>query len=203
MDIDGLIDEVIGREGGYANHPADRGGPTRWGVTEAVARQHGYRGDMRGFPRAQAVAIYRRVYWMQPGFDRVAEHAPRIAAELFDTGVNMGPAVASGFVQRALNALNRNAADYPDIAVDGRIGPRTLAALAGFMRRRGAAGETVLLKAIEALQGARYIDLAERRPANEAFLYGWLANRIGSLGPQQDAADHIIAGADAWASSTD
>lgn len=30
MDIDSLIDEVIGREGGYANHPADRGGPTRW-----------------------------------------------------------------------------------------------------------------------------------------------------------------------------
>ena len=37
----------------------------------------------------------------------------------------------------------------------------------------------MLLKAIEALQGERYLDLAERRPANEAFLYGWLANRIG------------------------
>ena len=30
------------------------------------------------------------------------------------------------------------------------------------------------------LQGERYLRLAERRPANEAFLYGWLANRIGS-----------------------
>ena len=38
----------------------------------------------------------------------------------------------------------------------------------------------VLLKAMEALQGERYIALAESRPANEAFLYGWLANRIGS-----------------------
>ncbi|HWK36089.1 glycoside hydrolase family 108 protein [Sphingomonas sp.] len=186
MDIDQLIDEVIGREGGYSNHPADRGGPTRWGVTEAVARRHGYGGDMRGFPRDQAVAIYRRLYWMQPGYDRIAEAAPRIAAELFDTGVNMGPAVASGFLQRALNALNRNAADYPDIAVDGKVGPRTLAALAGFVRKRGGAGEVVLLKAIEALQGARYIDLAERRPGNEAFLYGWLANRIGSLGATSD-----------------
>jgi Glycosyl hydrolase 108 len=45
--IDQLIDDVIGREGGYSNHPADRGGATRWGVTEAVARAHGYRGDMR------------------------------------------------------------------------------------------------------------------------------------------------------------
>ena len=40
-------------------------------------------------------------------------------------------------------------------------------------------GETVLLRALEALQGERYLRLAERRPANEAFLYGWLANRIG------------------------
>ena len=38
MQIDSLIDEVIDREGGYVNHPADKGGPTRWGVTEAVAR---------------------------------------------------------------------------------------------------------------------------------------------------------------------
>ena len=187
MDIDQLIDDVIGREGGFSNHPADRGGATRWGVTEAVARRHGYAGDMRSFPREQAVAIYRRLYWMQPGFDRVADHAPQVAAELFDTGVNMGPGVASGFLQRALNALNRNAADYPDITVDAKIGPRTLAALAGFTAKRGAPGEAVLLKAIEALQGERYIDLAEKRPGNEAFLYGWLANRIGTLGMPESA----------------
>ncbi len=179
MDVESLIDEVIGREGGYSNHPADRGGATRWGVTERVARAHGYRGDMRSFPRDEAVAIYRRVYWVRPGFDRVAELAPRIAAELFDTGVNMGPDTGAGFVQRALNALNRGEADYPDIAVDRKIGPRTLAALRGFMDRRGERGETVLLRAIEALQGERYLRLAEQRPGNEAFLYGWLANRLG------------------------
>jgi len=54
-----------------------------------------------------------------------------------------------------------------------------LSALEAFLHARGASGEDVLLKAIEALQGARYVELAERRPANEAFLYGWLANRIG------------------------
>ena len=42
-----------------------------------------------------------------------------------------------------------------------------------------AAGDRVLLKALEALQGTRYLTLAERRQANEAFLYGWLANRLG------------------------
>lgn len=177
--IDQLIDDVIDREGGYADHPADAGGATRWGITQAVARADGYRGDMRALPRGMAAAIYRRRYWTAPGFDRVADVAPRIAAELFDTAVNMGAAVAAGFLQRALNALNRGASDYPDLSLDGQIGARTLAALAAFLARRGSGGEAVLLKAMEALQGERYLALAERRPANEAFLYGWLANRIG------------------------
>lgn len=180
MTIDQLIDDVIAREGGYSDHPADRGGPTRWGITERVARAHGYSGEMRVFPRAEAAAIYRRLYWLRPRFDQVARRAPALAAELFDTGANMGPAVAARFLQRALNGLNRNARDYPDMTVDGAIGPVTLAALAAFLDLRGANGERVLLKAVEALQGERYLALAESRPANEAFLYGWLANRIGS-----------------------
>jgi lysozyme family protein len=179
MDVDELIDEVIGREGGYSDHPADRGGATRWGVTEAVARAHGYRGDMRAFPRDEAVRIYRRIYWLRPGFDRVAELAPEVAAELFDTGVNMGPGVAVSFLQRALNALNRGASDYEDIVPGPRIDEATVDALAAFLAKRKPHGEVVLMKALEALQGARYLHLAERRPANEAFLYGWLANRLG------------------------
>jgi lysozyme family protein len=179
MDVNALIDEVIAREGGYSDHPADKGGATRWGVTEAVARAHGYRGEMRSYPRSEAVAVYRRIYWDRPGFAQIAEHAPKIAAELFDTGVNMGPAIAAGFLQRALNALNRSQQDYPDIAVDRRIGPGTIHALKRFLAHRGASGEKVLLKAMEALQGERYLSLAEQRPANEAFLYGWLASRLG------------------------
>ena len=177
MDIDQLIDDVIGREGDYSNRPTDRGGATRWGITEAVARACGYRGDMRAFPRADAVAIYRRSYWIRPGLDRVAALDAQIAAELFDTGVNMGPAVAIGFLQRALNALNRGARDYPDIAPGPRIDDATIAALAAFLAHRAPHGADVLMKAIGALQGERYLRLAERRPANEAFLYGWLANR--------------------------
>lgn len=156
MDVDELIDELIEREGDYANHPADKGGPTRYGITEAVARAHGYAGAMAKLPREEAAAIYRRLYWLRPRFDEVAERCPRIAAELFDTGANMGPAVASTFLQRALTALNRNASDYPDLVPDGRIGPATLAALAAFLEVRGTdRGEAVLLRAIEALQGER------------------------------------------------
>jgi len=179
MDVAALIDELIAREGGYSNHPADRGGPTHFGITQAVARANGYAGDMRKLPRSLAETIYRRLYWERPGYAFVAEIAPNVAAELFDSAVNMGSATATGFLQRALNALNRNQKDYPDLKTDKLIGAKTLAALGAFMRLRGKAGEKVLLKAIEALQGERYVALAESRPANEAFLYGWLANRIG------------------------
>ena len=180
MNVDELIDGLIDREGGYVNHPSDRGGPTNFGITEAVARAHGYSGSMRNLPRSEAAAIYRRLYWLRPRFDQVERRSEAVAAELFDSGVNMGPSVAATFLQRALSALNRDRQDYADLVPDGRIGPATLAALDRFLELRGKRkGETVLLKALDALQGERYIRLAERRPANEAFLYGWLANRIG------------------------
>ena len=180
FDLNKEVAALIAREGDYSNHPADRGGPTRWGVTEHVARAHGYDGDMRDLPRVVAADIYVRRYWVSPRFILVKDIYSRVAAELFDTGVNMGTGVAAGFLQRALNALNRGAADYPDIAVDNAIGPMTLDALRRYSARRGADGQGVLLKAIEALQGARYIEISESRPANEVFTYGWFANRIGN-----------------------
>jgi lysozyme family protein len=180
VDTAALIDALIDREGGYVNNPADKGGPTCFGITEAVARAQGYRGAMRQLPREEAVAIYTRLYWTRPALDQIAARSARLAAELFDTGVNMGPAVAITFLQRALTALNRNGKDYPDLVPDGRAGRTTLAALDAFLKVRGSSGETVLLRALEALQGERYLRLAEKRPANEAFLYGWLANRLGN-----------------------
>src|SRR3546814_1781938 len=80
-DADALIDAVIDREGRYVNHPADRGGATCWGITEAVARAEGYAGAMRDLPRADAASIYRRLYWLRPGFDQVARRASKNAAE--------------------------------------------------------------------------------------------------------------------------
>ncbi|HUG46231.1 MAG TPA: glycosyl hydrolase 108 family protein, partial [Sphingomicrobium sp.] len=63
MDVERLIEALLEREGGYVNHPSDRGGPTNYGITEAVARAHGYQGSMRRLPREEAVAIYKRLYW--------------------------------------------------------------------------------------------------------------------------------------------
>lgn len=177
--LDQKLDALVKREGGYSNHPADRGGPTRFGITEQRARAHGFTGDMRELPLETAKQIYRIDYWTRPGFYDVSLRSEAVADELFDTGVNMGPGTAAKFLQVALNVLNRSAVDYPDVPTDGDIGPLTLHALDGFKAKRGVAGESVLLKALDCLQGHRYIDIALKDPRQEAFVYGWLANRIG------------------------
>lgn len=178
MTVDAMIETLVGKEGGYSNHPSDTGGETMWGITVAVARANGYTGPMRSMPRDTAKDIYRRKYFVLPGFDRVAEQSAAVAEELFDTGVNMGPSVAATFLQRLLNGLNRQGKDYADIGVDGDVGPATLRALKAYLAKRGKDGEKVLLKGLNALQGARYVALAEGRSANEDFLHGWLLNRL-------------------------
>ncbi|MFZ3485014.1 glycoside hydrolase family 108 protein [Sphingomonas sp. 3-13AW] len=174
-----LVAEVIAREGGYVDHPADRGGPTNWGITEQVARAYGYRGDMRSLPRATAAEIYRKRYWTAPGFDKVATRAADLAAELFDAGVNMGPAQAGKFLQRALNLLNSEGRTYPDVAVDGGIGLLTLAALDAYLRQRNnAEGRAVLLWLVRSFRTGRYAEIAEANKSQEAFLYGWIARQV-------------------------
>ena len=172
--IDSILEDVLRNEGGYVNDPSDRGGETNWGVTKAVARAAGYTGPMRDMPRSTALDIYRTRYVIAPGFAKIAAVSQAIAAEMVDTGVNMGPAIPIGHLQRALNALNRQQADYADIVPDGRIGPATIGALTAFLNKRGKEGEARLLALLNALQGARYLSLAEATPSQEKFLYGWL-----------------------------
>lgn len=181
MNVDKALAELIQREGGYTHHPADRGGPTNWGITEQVARAHGYSGSMQSLPRIEAERIYRSLYWISPRFDHIAKRSTKLAEELFDTGVNMGPKRAAAFLQRALNVLNRGAGDYPDIVADGDIGPMTLFALDGLIKKRGALAETMLLRIVDGLQLGRYVEIAEKNPSQEAFMPGWIANRIGVL----------------------
>ena len=176
---DEIFDEILGKEGGYVSHPDDTGGATKWGITEKVARAHGYRGDMRDLSRGQALEILEADYWYGPRFDQVANLSPDIAAELCDTGVNMGPSVATKMLQRWLNVFNQKGMLYPDIVTDGGIGPRTINALRSYLKNRGRDGELVLVKALNCTQGERYLALAEKREANESFVYGWLKERVG------------------------
>jgi lysozyme family protein len=178
VDILQIVNRIIDAEGDYVNHPHDRGGPTRYGITEAVARKHGFAGDMKLLPRSLAVRIYVNDYYTAPQFDRVALLSPRIAFELTDTGVNMGPGAAARMFQRCLNVFNRMGELYPDIVIDGDIGNKTMEAFRCYLKARRIEGEEVLLKSLNCLQGNCYIELCESREKNESFVYGWMRERV-------------------------
>tara|TARA_R100001143_G_scaffold61969_1_gene64038 strand:- start:5838 stop:6365 length:528 start_codon:yes stop_codon:yes gene_type:complete len=168
-----IIDDLIKDEGGNSNHPDDLGGATRWGITEAVARDHDYQGPMSELPKMTAKLIYMVSYWQGPGFNLVHKLAPDLAEKLFEIGVNIGRHRAAKWLQRLLNLLTDMV-----LEVDGKIGPMTLNALHVYLSRRKAQdGEKTLLKAITGIQVCHYINIAEKRPKNRTFIYGWLRNR--------------------------
>lgn len=114
MNFDTAFGKLLGHEGGYVDHPDDPGGKTRYGITEAVAREVGYKGDMRELPLDLAKRIYRAKYW-----DEVqADYLPAgIRYAMFDAAVNSGPGQAVRWLQRAVG-----------VADDGILGPKTMAA---------------------------------------------------------------------------
>ena len=179
MSFDKAFARTVGIEGGYSNDPDDSGGETNWGITKATAVAYGYTGPMRDMPRETAHGIYLNGWWRRLMLDRIEHVAGEgVAEELFDTAVNRGAGVAATYLQRCLNVLNLRGTLYADIKVDGSIGPVTVMSLASFIRHRGAPGARVLLKALNALQGADYIGLAEMRVKDERFVYGWIDNRV-------------------------
>lgn len=112
------FDRLMLHEGGYVNHPKDPGGETMWGVTKRVAVAHGYHGRMRDLPRATAQAIAEKSYYKAVSGDLLD---PLISWQLTDAAYNHGNRQAVKFLQRAIG--------FSGNAVDGLIGPRTLAAV--------------------------------------------------------------------------
>ena len=176
--FDHALKHTLGIEGEYSDDKRDSGGKTRWGITEAKARAFGYEGDMRELPLDMAKSIYKIDYWDIIRLDKVAEISQAVALEMFDTGVNCGIGIPVGMLQRALNLFNREATDYQDLTVDGAMGQMTLTALRAFVERRGNLGAEVLVECLNSQQGMYYMTLAERRPKDEAFAFGWFANRV-------------------------
>ncbi|MBX9944915.1 MAG: peptidoglycan-binding protein [Reyranella sp.] len=89
--IDDLIGRVIEREGGYVHHPSDRGGPTKYGITQATLAD--WRGrpvtaaEVEALAVAEARAIYRAVYFR--GLEAVTD--PKVLEFLFDYSAHSGP----------------------------------------------------------------------------------------------------------------
>jgi lysozyme family protein len=172
------VEELFKVEGGYSNNASDRGGKTKYGVTEAVARACGYLGDMADLSDYQAKEIAKARYWDVLRGDEIAALSEPIMREVFDTGYNCGVATAARFLQLSLNVLNRQEKDYGDVVVDGVLGPMTIHALRLYLTKRGIDGQSVLLKVLNCLQGNYYVTLGDARKANEDFVYGWIRNRV-------------------------
>jgi lysozyme family protein len=189
MSIDSIIAGVIDRESDkFTNDPNDSGGPTKYGITlrtlDAMRKAHVTVADVQALTRAEAEKIYRWKYVEKPGFDRLLGISKVIAEKVIDAGVLCGEQRSSEWLQRLLNALNRQGKDFDDLKVDGDCGPTTIAALRTFVVKREANGVLVLLEGLQALQGEYLIALAERRPKDEDYLFGWFLNRV-AIGANQ------------------
>ena len=114
MNFTNALALVLEHEGDFSDHKDDRGEATRFGITEAVARRVGYKGDMRELPVELAQRIYLERYWKPI---RADDLPPGIRYAVFDSSVNSGPRQAALWLQRALG-----------VKADGVIGPETLAA---------------------------------------------------------------------------
>ena len=115
MTFDEAFTLLLKHEGDFSNHVADPGGATRYGITQAVARQEGYTGDMRVYPLDHARGVYKRRYWDAMRLDEVR---PEVRFDLFGAGVNSGVSAATRWAQRILSVRD-----------DGVMGPVTIQAL--------------------------------------------------------------------------
>ena len=114
-----IIAGIIKREGGYVDHPADRGGPTKYGVTLATLQDHRAApvtaADVEALTESEAASIYRERYLLEPGFDRIQDD--RLRALVLDCSVLHGQATATKLLQRAIGLKD-----------DGVFGAKTEAA---------------------------------------------------------------------------
>lgn len=171
-----IISAVFAVEGGFVDHPSDPGGATNHGITEAVARAHGYRGNMRDLPRATAFEIYRTSYIRKPGFEPLIAIDAAVAEEVIDTAVNMGPARPSRYFQRAVNRVCNT-----QLTIDGKIGPKSVGAWRDCRTNLGPPSCVRMLDLLDRQQEAEYDRLVRVNSSLGKFRRGWQNHRIGNV----------------------
>jgi lysozyme family protein len=149
---------TLRHEGGYVDHPSDPGGATMLGITRATlaawrGREVG-KDEVRALTRKEAGEIYRARYWQAVRGDDLPAG---LDLAVFDLAVNSGPDRAIRTLQAILN-----------VPVDGRMGPQTLAAMAGIPVMTGIPIES----AIKAMSVARFAFL-RRLSTYPVFGKGW------------------------------
>ncbi len=163
--IDEIISGIVKREGGYVNHPNDKGGPTNFGITLGTLKAHRNNqsltaDDVRNMPRSEAEAIYRFRYIQKPGFDQIKDEA--LLEQVIDAGVNHGVTAASMFLQRAVG-----------VRADGKVGPQTIAALEKLPR-------SVAFARFTSERALYFGAILEKNKSQLVFAAGWF-NRLAHV----------------------
>lgn len=164
------LEATFAHEGGWSNHPMDRGGKTMLGITEAswtdYCRRRGFLvKPIQQVTREDAERFYRLEYWDAMGLSGM-DHEP-VAIEIFDSSVNCGRGNGAKFAQRAFNFLRHNS--MTPLVEDGAFGPRTRAAV------NLIAGKYLdsMLAALNGEQYRHYQSIVDRDPSQRSFSRGW------------------------------
>lgn len=159
MEFDTLVARVLKHEGGYINHPSDRGGATNLGVTQTV--YDGWRKgqnlparDVAKITDKEAIAIYYGLYWLPA---KCADIPGPLRHIHFDSAVNHGVRRAALLLQDAADVFPR----------DGIIGTQTLAAVR-------AAYPPVLLARYIAARYRFYGSIVQNDRSQLVFMAGWM-----------------------------
>lgn len=181
-DFKAAYDKTMKVEGGWADDKDDSGGQTwkgiarnyhpnwaGWAIVDSFKNKPGFEANLYASQTLQRLVLefYKKEFWDVMRLDEF--HFQSVADEMFDTGVNMNHTIAVEFLQRALNATNRNEKQHPDLIIDGKIGLRTIVAL------NGRQDPVHILKLLNCQQGVRYMDIARNNPVQEKFMNSWLS----------------------------
>lgn len=151
---------VLSHEGGYADNPADRGGPTNMGITLKTLQQSSPTAtveDLKALSPDGARAIYQREYWDALRLDCVSNDC--LASVVLDLAVLRGVGATIHSLQFLLGMKS-----------DGILGPETRAL---FFH---AANNDPRLLAFDLILHTQYCLglLVKKDPTQAAFIEGWL-----------------------------
>lgn len=165
LNISALAKESISKtlelEGGYVDHKSDLGGESNMGITIAVARRFGYKGEMKDIPYEVVMEIYYNNYWKSLKLDQLDDE--KLAFLVYDAGVNNGIGTSTKMLQEACNWAYKK----DILKIDGKIGNNTIKALNKFEDKKR------IRVLFEMLKIERYVKITRARKDNVSFIYGW------------------------------
>ncbi len=190
-DVREIAQEIVAREGGFVNDPADPGGATNHGVTIATLRALARDGngdglvnvaDVQALTADDAVDIFLRQYFDRPGLARLPE---ALQPSVFDMYVNAG-AMAVKLLQRVLKFCGYGVVD------DGVLGPVTSAAAT----TEAAKGAQALVNRYGIARRDFYYGLADARPSSRKYATtkaggkgGWITRAESFISPDLRLTD--------------